>query len=547
MSGKRAGEKLADQNTSAAAAIVYQALDGTTLDNPSRFRLYERSVSSFLRHGDVMKAAMLYSRMTREGYIPSIPLRVQMHIVKLAELSVPEDTLLNVMREGFAQQTFDEVALRDLLRILVEQVEASPTFLRQVVENFLRTREAGYTLSNDTTTYLMGTAPKGDEESVKYWSAYPSAPLPPDPEQPSYKPTASAYTSLLRNLAATKPTLSLYKWTIERMQAENITPDLPFFNALIAYEVGRYNFEVAFSIYRLLMEMRTSTDKPQAHTFSTIFRAIHRLSCSHRYRRLHRVRIPENMPSPRAVFRDMLTCHLEHTHHRPDKPSPSVDRICTHKALRTFMARRDYAAAYTVVRTFRLFPTAFGPAGLPTYRIVLGGLLGRMETEYPLLTARLTTSLEPDSIWTYRFLGMAQLPLVQRSAVALDLGMVYRLLQAGTDPRLSLDFVPAPDYARAPPAPEEELVGQLDDIVAREGERLDQFAGAARFRELGMPTPAEFMRMRPVPEGTSYEVAPLERILRRAIAASLPRTGEPLEEQVSKEIVEAKEEMAFQW
>ncbi|KAI0666161.1 hypothetical protein C8Q78DRAFT_1072635 [Trametes maxima] len=494
---------LADQNPSAAAAIVHKALDETTLDNPSRFKLYERSISSFSRHGDVMKAAMLYSRMTREGYIPSVSLRIQMHVIKLAELSVPEETLLGVMKEGFAQQTFDEVALRDLLRVLAEGIDASPAFIRRVVESFLQTRGAGYTLFNDTTTYLMGSVPKGDEESVKYWSAYPSKPLPPSPEQSSRKPTASAYTTLLRDLAASRPTLSLYKWTIERMQAENITPDLPFFNALIAYEVGRHKFDVAFSIYQ------------------------HAL--------------------PRAVYRDMLTCHLEHTRRRPTKPSPSLDRICLHKALRTFIARRDYAAAHVVVRAFRLFPTVIGRAGLPTYRIVLGGLLGRIRSEFPLLTARLASELEPDSVWTYRFLGMSQLPPAQRTAVALDLGMVYRLLQVGTDPRLSLDFVPAPDYAQAPAAPNEEMEGPLEEIVAREGERLDQFAGAERFREQGMPTPAEFAGMRPVPEGTSYGVTPLERILRRAIVASLPDSGETLAEQALRAIAEAKEEMVVRW
>ena len=64
-----------------------------------------------------MKAAMLYSRMTREGYIPSVSLRVQMHVVKLAELSATEDELLEIAGDACRNRTFDEAALRDLLQI----------------------------------------------------------------------------------------------------------------------------------------------------------------------------------------------------------------------------------------------------------------------------------------------------------------------------------------------------------------------------------------------------------------------------------------------
>ncbi|KAH9887701.1 hypothetical protein C8Q73DRAFT_748539 [Cubamyces lactineus] len=536
-------QDLADDNPSAAAAIVHQALDRAGLSNPSRFRLYEHSVASFLRYGDVMKAAMLYSRMTREGYIPSVSLRVQMHVVKLAELSATEAELLGIASDACRNQTFHEAALRDLLQTLVEGLKASPRLVQQVVNRFLQTREPEYKLSNDTVTYLLRVHGKaGDQETVKQWSEYTSV-SPPMTESSSPDPILHPYTTLLRDLAASKPSFSVYKWTLERMQQDNVQPDLPFFNALLSYEVAQRNYDVVFALYRLLMEKRTSTAMPQAQTVAPVFRAIHRLSCSHRYRRTHGIRVPEDMPSARSVYKDMLTCHLEATGGRPSKPSPVLNTTVLHRALRTFIARQDYAAAYTVVRAFRLFPSAIGAPALATYRIVFGGLLGRIRAQFPRLAARLAAGLEPDAIWAYRFLGMGDLGARDLAALTMDMSMVHRVLLVGTDARLSCDFVVAPSYARPRSA---EHMGLLGDFSESEAERMERLANAREFHAHGMPSPLEFSDLKPVPEGQTYAVVPLERVLRRAIAAACTSEG-PLARQVSAEIVKAKDEMVVKW
>ncbi|KAI0829198.1 hypothetical protein BC628DRAFT_1487469 [Trametes gibbosa] len=540
--------KLASANPAAAIAVVHQALDRSTLDNPSRFGLYEYAVASFLRCGDVMKAAMLYSRMTREGYIPSIPLRVQMHIVKLAELSVPTHILFHTIQEAFAQDVFDEVALRDLLRMLVEGLQTPPEFVRQVADKFVESRGPGYTLSADTTTYMVRAferrAQSGESNRLSndiFISSSPSL------RTASVDLSSNPYTTLLRDIATSKPSFEVYKWTLERMRADNIQPDLPFFNALLAYDVGRRNYEVVFAIYKMLVEKRSESVKPSAHTFSTIFRVLHRLASSHRYRRTHKLRVPSNMPSLRSVYRDLLTCHLEYTHPKPNKPSPALDSIALHKALRAFLSRQDYAGAYTVVRAFRLFPAAVGHPTIATYRLVFGGILGLIRAQYPVAAARIASGLTPDDIWTYRFLGLDALPNHLRAIVPLDLSMVHRVLLVGADPRLSFTFFSAPDYAK----PIRTLgLGDIRGLVDEEEDedeeqRVERICDPTEFYPHGMPTPIELTALKYVPADRTYKVAPLERVLRRAIAASAPHDGEPHAKRVSDAIAQAKREMVL--
>ncbi|OJT02319.1 hypothetical protein TRAPUB_7159 [Trametes pubescens] len=533
--------KLADGNSSAAAAVVYNALDRSVLDNPSRFNLYEQSAATFLRYGDVMKAVMLYSRMTREGFIPSVSLRVQMHIVKLAELAVPEDELFDTISEAFSQDVYDETALRDLLRMLVDGLQASPAFIRKVAVSFLESRGPDYTFSADTNIYIIRALQNGgDSEGAKDWSEQPSASPSANPQR---SPTASPYTTLLRDLAASQPSFDVYKWTLERMRAENVQPDLPFFNALLAYEASRRNYDVVFAIYRMLMQKRTATVGPSAHTFSTVFRVLHRLSCSHRYRRLNRIRVPADTPSARSVYQDLLTCHLEQVGHKHNRSSRALDSTVLHKALRTLLAQHDYAAAFVAARAFMLFPAAVGAPTLATYHLVLGGILGRIRVQAPVLAARIASSLSPESVWTFRFLGLHQLPVHMRRELTLDLGIVHRVLLIGTDPRLSLDYISAPSYAKPPPRSELEKYGLVEEDGEDVLRRVMRASHPSNFHPHGMPSPVELTELTPAPENLKYGLVPLERILRRAIAASLPVGAEILARGVSEAIVEAKRDM----
>ncbi|KAI0759753.1 hypothetical protein BD413DRAFT_701587 [Trametes elegans] len=537
-----AARRLFNSDYAAASAIVHRALDGNSLDNPSRFTLYERSISAFLRHGEVMRAAMLYSRMIREGYIPSVSLRVQLHVVKLAELSVSEDALYEVIREAFSQESFDEAALRDLLRTLIQAIKASPQFVRRIMDGFISECPPDYTLSSETATYVIRMYQKaGAEEDAKYWISY-SSKLPAPEERKSGIAVLAPYTTLLHDLAASRPSFSVYKWTLERLRAANVTPDLPFYNALLAHEIGRLNFAPAFALYRLLVERRSAVDPPTAQTFAPVFRAIRRLAGKgfQRMRGFHAA-LGMGAPSARSVHRDMLTCHVEATRPlSPNRPSAALEVAVLHKAIRTFLLLKDYAGACAAVRAFHFFPGAVGAPTIGTHRLVFGALLGHIRLGMREVAHRIAAGRDPADVWAYRFIGLQNVPASRLADVPLNMSMIHRVLRFGADPRVNLDFFPAPDYEQWTT---DKTYGPLSSCEEDEGERWERLADPQDFHPYGLPTPLEFADLKPVPEGSTYDVEPLERALRRAIAASLPPSALPLATRVSEAIVRAEAEM----
>ena len=299
-------------------------------------------------------------------------------------------------------------------------------------------------------------------------------------------------------------------------------------------------------MYARLMDYRTPTMKPDAYTFSTIFRAVHHMTSkfSGRSRRVRSIKTPKNVPTPRAVYKDMLTCLGEQAREASAGPRPSaslepaLDATALHKALRTFMGQYDYAAAYTAVRAFRLFPTAVGAPTMAAYRIVFGGLLGRIRVQFPRMAARLAAGIEPDALWTYRFLGLGELPPSLRANLPFDLGIVHRILYAGSYPRMNLHYIPAPDYTLG--SEDSRYIGSSPEDVVR---RLPSTPDPELFTPHGLPTPLELVGLQAVEEKRAFGVGPLERILKRAVLASFAELDYSPGKQVSLAIAEAKVEM----
>ena len=525
-----------------AAAVVYKALEGD-LDNPSRFQLYQYSISFFLRHGEVLRASLLYARMVREGYVPPLSLRVQMRVVKEAESIPSVDQLMNTMGEIFENKLFGQDALSELLQILGDGMRASPSFIDRVIRIFLSKRDPDFRLSAHIVSYVARVYTRaGDTAGAARWSAerLPSAPLPPSDEVSSPSP----YTTLLRDLARADPSYSVYQLSLDKMQAEHpgLVPDIAFFNALLAHEIGRGNFEAVFAMYARLMDYRTPTMKPDAYTFSTIFRAVHHMTSkfSGRSRRVRSIKTPKNVPTPRAVYKDMLTCLGEQAREASAGPRPSaslepaLDATALHKALRTFMGQYDYAAAYNTVRLFRLYPTLVGAPTLTTYKLVVNSLAARIRVHLPLIAIR----TDPQYVWTYRFLGLGELPPSLRANLPFDLGIVHRILYAGSYPRMNLHYIPAPDYTLG--SEDSRYIGSSPEDVVR---RLPSTPDPELFTPHGLPTPLELVGLQAVEEKRAFGVGPLERILKRAVLASFAELDYSPGKQVSLAIAEAKVEM----
>ncbi len=486
--------------------------------------------------------------MVREGYLPPLSLRIQMRVVKEAESFPSVERLLKIMEEAFENKSFGQDALSELLQTLGDGMQAAPSFIDRVIHAFLSKRDPGYHLSVHIVSYVVRIYTRaGDTAGAARWAAERLPSSPPDPSDGVASP--SPYTTLLRDLAHANPSYSVYQWSLNQMQAEHpgLVADLPFFNALLAHEIGRRNYDAVFAMYIRLMDYRTPTTKPDAYTFSTIFRAIHHTTCKYsgRSRRVRSMKTLKNIPSPRAVYKDMLTCLAEQTHesvseHKPSTaPEPALDATALHKALRTFMGQYDYAAAYNTIRLFRLHPTLVGAPTLTTYRLVVNSLAARIKAHLPLIAIR----RDPQYVWTYRFLGLGELRPNLRTKLPFDLGVVHRILYAGAYPRLNLHYVPAPDYTLRSErdAPEDGPIFGSDpqDVL----QPLPCLPDPTLFTPHGLPTPLELTALQPVEEDDAFGLVPLERILKRAVLASFAELDHSPGKQVSLAIAEAKADM----
>ncbi|TBU29123.1 hypothetical protein BD311DRAFT_864912 [Dichomitus squalens] len=500
-----------DAGPAAATAYVYHALEHD-LDSTDRFQLYQYTVSFFLRHDEVARATLLYARMVRDGYLPSVSLRTQMRVIREAESLTPdehEQVLLPIIGHAFDNKSYDDDALADLLQLLAEGVRVPPSFIDRVVHLFLSKRDPGFQLSAHTLSCIVRLhARAGDKEGAARWS---SERLPPLPQSSSPRGfiNPAPYTTLLRDLAHANPDDDLYNWALSEIESPNpsIRVDLPFLNAVLAHAFGQRHFDALFSLYAHMVEQRTPALTPDGHTFSTIFRAVHQTTCkfSRRSKRTRGMKPPENVPAPRAVFRDMLTCLAART---APAPTPVLDALALRKALRAFMGQYDYPAALVAVRLLRTHAALVGPPTLPLYRVVVNALLGRVKVHLPRIALR----PDPQRVWTYRFLGLGDLPPHLRTRPQFDMAMVHRVLLAGVRSPAGLGWIPAPDYAARREIPLEGLGGRAQ----RELQVPDQGV----FEANGMPTALQLVGLEYVEEDRPFAVAPLERLLTRAMLAS---------------------------
>ncbi|KAH9931391.1 hypothetical protein B0H21DRAFT_96614 [Amylocystis lapponica] len=488
---------LAVNKDSNAVNYFHAKLSKQQFDGPTRSRAYIATISLLLRRGYALSAAIIHSSMTADGYIPPATIRTQMRIVSMANSSPSEAQLLDAMRPDFLHASYDEPCLRDLIRLLAGSMNCEPKFIDAVVGSFLETRAPDYTLSAETINLLVHVHARArSSKTARQWISIHAQAISKD-EEPS---SGSPYTTLLRDLAKSDPEESMtYNWILENVKAENILPDLAFYNALITAEIRRNRYDRAFAIYNSLIEHRSQSMTPDAYTYGTLFRALRRFN-GPRNVRTRRSRSPRNMPTPRALYRELLTCHFLQTNGCPSESSPVINENVLHSALRTLLTSYDYPAAFLVLRTFR---TCRVPVTLRTYRFVVAGLLARIELELP----QLSNAADPTSYWTYRFLGLATFPVGH--AVNIDHTLLELILRFGTEGHLTLAYIPPPPQGTVRP-----LIPTVQRFLS--GDRDTNW---------------------------KRSILPLERILRRAIYAERLHSVLAPAKEVSMEITEAKAEM----
>ncbi|KAI0751783.1 hypothetical protein C8Q80DRAFT_597980 [Daedaleopsis nitida] len=477
--------------------------------------------------------------MTRDGFLPPLPLRTRMQVTKLLQFSPSKSALYRLVRPIMANtEAFREPDLCELLHLFADSLSSPSLFIDRVVRLFLAYQPPDYHLSPRTRKHIALLHVRvGNKRHSYRWTPDPRLPQ-LQPQVDSIRAVSSAqslsdlvtspltsyapspYATLLDELALKDPSMAEYPAAVSKMQKEmpSLVPNLEFLNALLANEVVRRKYRAVFAIYRGMMSTRSLSDMPDATTFSVVFRAIARVqaSAAHRRRGRHALQSAD-IPHPRSVYRDMLTCHAEYLQMRPTALTHTFDRAVLHRALAALLAMQDYPGAFMAIRAFNYFKSSLDRPTLATYKIVIKALRERILRELP----QLALYVEPDGFWAYRFLGLEYLPRHLRGSLRTDLEMVHRLLVFGSESRTNLEFVDAPSYPFG------------------EGSKVD----VEVFKQLGMPTPLEVWGVRTLggPE-RRCAVLPLERILRRATLASF-KTMYSTRGQTSEALKEAKMDM----
>lgn len=480
---------------SLALSSFYEGLRMLKPENPQLFRIYEEGISLFLRHNHPLSAAMIYSRMTTRGFIPSISIRVQMRVVKLADTFPDESLLLEELEAAFKQPSYTEDALRDLLHLLAGFMQCTPAFIDHVVRVFVGARTNSSKLKKRTIALLARIhANAGSVAVAQNWIAVH--------EVASSQP----HTDLLNTLISVDShNKEAYRWIVEHMKSNNIRADLAFYNVTLALWVSHERLVPVFELYRILRQSKPLTLTPDAYTYGILFGVLRKWRWDRRRRRrvARKVSLPDSAPSSRCLFREMIECHLRHTEGRMTETSRVLTLDVLEQALRTFMVEEDFVAACVVIHFLR---TLKFDASLDAYRIVVARIVRRISRETKLLDS--TNSSE--RYWAVRFLG-SKMCKKSDDELSLDEIILEIVLRFGTAERLSLDDVPSPQ-------------GSNEAIYS-------------------MPSIPVFLGIEPSDPQDIWSYVPLERILCRAVLAE-PRfpTSTPAQE-VASNLMEARADM----
>lgn len=506
-----AGRFLAAKEPGAALEACHKALSELENSRPVAYRMYENAIAVFLHENHFLEACHLYVRMVRDdGFLPSLVLRAKMDAISLASENPNETSLVDVLCPTLCDPMFDTQCLLQLIRFLGRDAHIDPAIIKEIIAAHTASRGPGVLTPDEVFVELIKLEQRRDTLNRAAWeggmreeigkilgihfeeSQYAGEPVSPLP-----------YNAVLRELP--QDALESYASVIQWMSEAGVTPDLETYTALIDIQARRGRYDKVFALYRLLRAKAIDDPNmiPNARVFQSLFLA--RRSCDRVADRTVPTRKgkvpldPTEIPSGRELFRDMLDAHLRHTGGRPTAKSPSLGARALHAALRDLVHSGDDAGAYVAVRTF----TACGiAANFHAYHAVVMGLVGRI---IRIWHSRERTPRE--EYWLHTLLAPANDEIdAARGRQALRPTLAMVLLRFGREPSVRNDELP----------PTTEDLYPLDVPVRVWNTSERGFVPSAEML-VGDAPPAIVDK---------WDVLQLERILRRAIAAWLPRDAD---------------------
>jgi hypothetical protein len=376
-------------------------------DHTARFRAYERGISTFLDHKRFEDALKLYKKMFAEERMPSSSgLRARMlvcsSIVKApheqrGELSSLSDGLSRVL----SLRSYSELKLCQLLEVMKSHPLINSQFVSNLVDKYVDSKRSGLNLKPNTINELIRFyAHVGSIDMAENLVSHRDSNNQPQPAH------ASPYTTLINELT-TRGFLSSsrLKTLLDKMQQSQIKVDLPLLNVLVQAAVRKENFSQAFDLYEAILKDTAPHMIPDSFVFGSLFNALQRIWTS-RSRSLRHARNPPNAPMPRQLFRQMLECHVLAIEAADPRTHPVVRVSTLNVALRVFMLSADYPAAFVTLQTF----SALGlKPDARSYRFVLTILLAHLKLGH-LQATDPSSSQYPShrATWAINFLGGPQ-------------------------------------------------------------------------------------------------------------------------------------------
>ncbi|KAF8436800.1 hypothetical protein L210DRAFT_3647618 [Boletus edulis BED1] len=318
-------------------------------------------------------ALALHDRMLKEGFLAVHALSLRMAALNVVRKATHLKGIVPSLKTLLEKKAYDVPAFMDLVHYLTDDKRAPSTLADDLAHAFVSIRQIKLSEYPDLVGLLASVNMRANRlDAAQRWiQAFEDA-----CGAQGILPDVAPYSEIISTIHDIDPKNGdAIQDVLVRMKSAGVSPDANVFNALIRVNLVQQRYQEAFALYHVLMEKRSDELMPNDVTYKMLFRAMNVLN-NPRLSRRHRR--PENAVPPRRLFREMLACHQEQTKGSPSGRSTVISVSASHLALRTFMAREDYAAAYIAIRALPAFD--FQP-NLQTYLIVFVNLLHRMKHE----------------------------------------------------------------------------------------------------------------------------------------------------------------------
>ena len=427
-------------------------LSDDTFYNTYRSIAFMRLIRFCLERHLFNVALALHDRMRKEGFLVVHALSLRVIALDIVRRATNQKEILPPLKKLFEKSAYDVPAFMDLVHYLTDDRHAPGALVDDLAHVFVSMRQIKLSEYPDLVGLLAGVNMRADRlDAAQTWLKVFEDVCGAQGVLPDVIP----YSDIISTLNDIDPkNADAIQDVLVRMKSAGVSPDANVFNALIRVNFVQQRYQEAFALYHVLMQKRSDELMPNDVTYKMLFRAANLLNHP-RFARRHRR--PENAVPPRRLFREMLTCHLEKTKGRPLGPSTVISVSAFHLALRTFMAREDYAAAFVAIHALSAF--GFQP-NLQTYLILIVNLLDRMKREANLprpegsyrlvdFLTHLRPNEDPDLPTLLDRIRHHQ-PAFEHSSVGVD--TISHLLCLGGHTRPTDDDIPVvPSLPRFPP------------------------------------------------------------------------------------------------